>query len=250
MGTRRKFSPDDRLSIVREAEREGRLETIRKYALAPSLFDRWRQKYLTGGVDGLKNAHRRIDPQIRALEEENARLKRIIARQSLEMEVKYELLKKAHTNQDKKMIIDQFKDKATISELCSWVSFAPSNYYYKSRTGKPGARPSTHTWRTDGIRVLNTEVLNEIRSTLEAEFCCYGYRNVTSVLRDKAYLINHKRSIELWMRINCCWASSSAVMGSDASCSIEESTHQDQWSTCAWTSSTCGLRAKNATITY
>ena len=95
MGTRRKFSPDDRLSIVREAEREGRLETIRKYALAPSLFDRWRQKYLTGGVDGLKNAHRRIDPQIRALEEENARLKRIIARQSLEMEVKDELLKKS-----------------------------------------------------------------------------------------------------------------------------------------------------------
>lgn len=94
MGTRRKFSPDDRLSILREAEREGRLETIRKYALAPSLFDRWRQKYLTGGVDGLKNAHRRIDPQIRALEEENARLKRIIARQSLEMEVKDELLKK------------------------------------------------------------------------------------------------------------------------------------------------------------
>jgi hypothetical protein len=41
--------------------------------------------------------------------------------------------------------------------------------------------------------VLNTEVLNEIRSTLEAEFCCYGYRNVTSVLRDKAYLINHKK---------------------------------------------------------
>jgi len=58
MGTGRNFSPYDRLSIVRVAEREGRLETIRKYALAPSLFDRWRQKYLTGGVDGLKNAHR------------------------------------------------------------------------------------------------------------------------------------------------------------------------------------------------
>ena len=35
-----------------------------------------------------------------------------------------------------KMIIDKFKDRASISELCSWVSFAPSNYYYKSRTGK------------------------------------------------------------------------------------------------------------------
>ena len=91
------------------------------------------------------------------------------------------------------MIIDKFKDRASISELCSWVSFAPSNYYYKSRTGKPGAKPSTHTWRTDGTRVLNSQLLDEIRSTLEAEFCCYGYRNVTSVLRDNAYLINHKK---------------------------------------------------------
>ena len=77
------------------------------------------------------------------------------------------------------MIIDKFKDRASISELCSWVSFAPSNYYYETRTGKPGAKPSTHTWRTDGTRVLNSQLLDEIRSTLE------------------------------------------------------ESTHQDQWSTCA-----------------
>jgi transposase-like protein len=95
MRTRRKFSADDRLSIIREAEREGRLETIRKYNLAPSLFDRWRNKYLNGGVDGLKNAHKRIDPHLRALEEENERLKRIIAKQSLEIEVKDELLKKS-----------------------------------------------------------------------------------------------------------------------------------------------------------
>jgi putative transposase len=94
MRTKRKFSPEDRLSIVREAEREGRLETIRKYNLSPSLFDRWRRKYLDGGVDGLKNAHKRVDPQLKVLEEENARLKRIIARQSLELEVKDELLKK------------------------------------------------------------------------------------------------------------------------------------------------------------
>ena len=33
MRTKRKFSADERLSIIREAEREGRLETIRKYTL-------------------------------------------------------------------------------------------------------------------------------------------------------------------------------------------------------------------------
>ena len=92
--TRRKFSPEDRLSIIQESERQGRTETLRKYNLAPSLFDRWRRKYLSGGTDGLKNAYRRIDPQVRELEEENERLKRIIAKQALELEVKSELLKK------------------------------------------------------------------------------------------------------------------------------------------------------------
>jgi len=85
MRTRRKFSADDRLSIIREAEREGRLETIRKYNLFPSLFDRWRRNYLHGGDDGLKSTHKRIDPQLIEPEEKNACLKRIIAKQLLEI---------------------------------------------------------------------------------------------------------------------------------------------------------------------
>lgn len=92
--TKRTFSPEERLSILQEAQREGRTETLRKYSISPSLFDRWRKKYLTGGVDGLKNAHQRVNPQVRELEQENERLKRIIARQALELEVKSELLKK------------------------------------------------------------------------------------------------------------------------------------------------------------
>jgi hypothetical protein len=35
-----------------------------------------------------------VDPEVRRLEEENDRLKKIIARQALEIEVKTELLKK------------------------------------------------------------------------------------------------------------------------------------------------------------
>ena len=92
--TRRKFTVDDRLSIIKEAEREGRTETVRKYQIAPSIFDRWRRKYLSQGIEGLKPQYKKIDPQVRDLELENERLKRIIARQALEIEVKSELLKK------------------------------------------------------------------------------------------------------------------------------------------------------------
>lgn len=94
MKSKRTFTAEERLKIVQEGEREGRAATLRKYNLAPSLFDRWRKKYLTGGIDGLKNQHRKIDPHVRELEEENERLKRIIARQALELEVKTEALKK------------------------------------------------------------------------------------------------------------------------------------------------------------
>ncbi|HOU96682.1 MAG TPA: hypothetical protein PLN06_08685 [Bacteroidales bacterium] len=34
---RRKFTPEDRLSILQEGEREGHTKTLRKYQIAPSL---------------------------------------------------------------------------------------------------------------------------------------------------------------------------------------------------------------------
>lgn len=91
---RRSFSPEDRLAIIQEGQREGTTVTCRKYNLSPSLYGKWKTKYLANGMEGLKPAYHRIDPEVRALEEENERLKRIIARQALEIEVKSELLKK------------------------------------------------------------------------------------------------------------------------------------------------------------
>lgn len=42
--------------------------------LSPSLLRRWKQKYLNKGKDGLKDSYPKVDPQMRALEEENERL--------------------------------------------------------------------------------------------------------------------------------------------------------------------------------
>jgi transposase-like protein len=100
--TRRTFSPEDRLSLIQEAEREGYMETCRKYNLSPTLLSRWKQKYQAKGAEGLKPAYKRVDPELRALEEEIERLKRIIARQALELEVKTELLKKTPIQPKKK----------------------------------------------------------------------------------------------------------------------------------------------------
>lgn len=92
--TRRKFTPEDRLSIIQEAQREGHSVTCRKYNLSPSLLTKWKTRYLNKGVSGLQNTYKRIDPLVKELELENERLKRIIAKQALQIEVQGELLKK------------------------------------------------------------------------------------------------------------------------------------------------------------
>ena len=91
---KRTFSPEDRLSLLQEAEREGFSETSRKHNLSPAMLYGWKKKYLAKGAEGLKPAYKRVDPEVRALEEENARLKRIVARMAMELEVKTEMLKK------------------------------------------------------------------------------------------------------------------------------------------------------------
>jgi transposase-like protein len=103
---RRQFSPEEKYSILQESEREGLVITCRKYQLAHSVVRYWKQKYLSNGKEGLKAGHRKTDPNVRLLEEENARLKRIIANQALELEVKDELLKKgeAHFQRGKRSL--------------------------------------------------------------------------------------------------------------------------------------------------
>ncbi|MFZ1256596.1 MAG: transposase [Saprospiraceae bacterium] len=101
---RRQFTPEEKHSILQESERLGHTETCRKYSLSTSLLFNWKRKYLTKGKEGLKSEYRRVDPQLRLLEEENAKLKRIIGNQALELEFITELLKKsdAHYQKEKK----------------------------------------------------------------------------------------------------------------------------------------------------
>lgn len=52
---RGQFIAEDRLSILKEVEREGCANTLRKYGIAPSLYDRWHKKHLTDGVKELRD---------------------------------------------------------------------------------------------------------------------------------------------------------------------------------------------------
>ena len=94
MKNRRKFSSEEKLEILRETEQQGIEATLRKYNLARSLYYNWKNKFDRNGIDGLQAKYHKSDPRVKALEKENERLKRIIAKQALELEVKEELLKK------------------------------------------------------------------------------------------------------------------------------------------------------------
>lgn len=94
MSKRRSFTVAQKMQILREAESEGMLATCRKHELSQSLFYRWKHQFDQKGIDGIQPQYHRIDPEIRTLEKENERLRRIIAKQALELEVKGELLKK------------------------------------------------------------------------------------------------------------------------------------------------------------
>lgn len=93
--SRRSFTVEQKLSIINESEQIGIVQTLRKHNLSHSVFLRWKNQFNTGGVSSLKSQYQKIDPEIRALQEENTRLKKIIGNQALELEFKTELLKKS-----------------------------------------------------------------------------------------------------------------------------------------------------------
>ena len=81
MGNRRKKYTEEQITqILKEAEVSNNVsDTLRKYGVNDSSFYRWKAKY--GGMDS-KSIQR-----LRELERENARLKRIVADQMLDITI-------------------------------------------------------------------------------------------------------------------------------------------------------------------
>ena len=91
---RRSFSVEQKLQIIQEADQYGATQTLRKHNISHSIFLRWKNQFNQGGVQSLQPQYYKVDPEVRALQEENARLKKIIGNRALELEFKTELLKK------------------------------------------------------------------------------------------------------------------------------------------------------------
>lgn len=95
MATRRKFTDEEKIAILDQANKVGIAATLRHYNLSYSVFSRWKQKLLINdpGMQNLLPSYK-TRSEIKQLHNENMRLKKIIADQALELERKEEDLKK------------------------------------------------------------------------------------------------------------------------------------------------------------
>lgn len=71
-----------------------------------------------------------------------------------------------------------------------------STYYYQPNGRPKGKRPSTHTLYK-GTMVPNQVVVDEIMKLIDPEYHDYGYQISTDLLKQKEYIINHKKVYRL-----------------------------------------------------
>jgi putative transposase len=82
-----RFTDEQIVAILQEAERTGKSgEVIRRHGISRETFYRWRRKY--GGMQVSETK------RLRALEEENRQLKRVVADQALNLQVLKDVLGK------------------------------------------------------------------------------------------------------------------------------------------------------------
>ena len=93
---KRKFTEEQKLEILRQANEMGVISVIRNHNLSYSVFARWREKFMEKNKNGqkliLKN---KTKSELKLFKEENTRLKKIIADQALELEKRNEELRKS-----------------------------------------------------------------------------------------------------------------------------------------------------------
>lgn len=82
-----KFNETQIINILKEQDQGLKVEDIcRKHGISMATFHNWKSKYGGMQVDELK--------RLKELEQENARLKKLVANQSLEIDIMKDIIKK------------------------------------------------------------------------------------------------------------------------------------------------------------
>jgi putative transposase len=93
----KKYSKEEKLSILKEATEMGIKGVLDKYGLYPATYYYWKRKFDQMGSVGLDHGMSKKNlAKIRKLEKENAALKQLLVERELESKIKDEILKKKY----------------------------------------------------------------------------------------------------------------------------------------------------------
>lgn len=101
MKTRRVFSYEEKLAVLNDAQLLGVTQALRKHNISIGTYYNWKRKVELYGQQALQSNHQRIEPELKKLQQENLRLKQLLADKELAIMIQQELLKKT-TRTDKK----------------------------------------------------------------------------------------------------------------------------------------------------
>jgi len=170
-------SIDQIIRILAEAEAPGNsVATIaRKYGISEQTIYRWRQKYRGFSASEAK--------RLKALEAENACLKRLLAEKELEIQALTEILKKQLDQEELKTMLKEVARKtgASLSSLAQCFSIPRRSLYYVSRKDPE--------WRVNLVQKL------------ALEHPAWGYRMITAKLHRLGYPVNHKIVYRIYRKL-------------------------------------------------
>ncbi|MGV2496020.1 IS3 family transposase [Pelagerythrobacter aerophilus] len=173
-----KFTDAQRAFVVKQGE-EGTpvAEICRKAGISQATYFNWKKKYA-----GLLPSEMR---RLRELEDENGRLKKIVADLTLDREMLQDVIKPKALRPDRKReIIDEVRQdwQVTIRRACAALHFDRSTYHYRSR------RPDPAFLKKRIKEICETHVR-------------YGYRRVYYILRRDGWVVNMKKVYRLYREL-------------------------------------------------
>ncbi|HUU36722.1 MAG TPA: IS3 family transposase [Candidatus Desulfaltia sp.] len=177
---RKRYSPEQIITMLREAEvllSQGTAvaEVCRKLGVTEPTYYRWRKEYGGMRVDQAK--------RLKELEQENARLKKLVADLSLDNAI----LKEAKPGK----LLSPAKKSRAVDHVCEVMEVS------ERRACQVLGQPRS-TQRHVRKVPEDEELLAEQIVALASQYGRYGYRRITALLRNEGWRVNHKRVERIW----------------------------------------------------